>query len=248
MTTAEESLNLFKALNYKNLTEVEPFGWKCPYCNHFTTITKENCRKQVNEGFSKSKDEKHYFISTFILCPNPSCGQVSILASLNFWKRNEYYESPLGKAYKEWQLIPEPRPRTWPDNVPVAIRQDYSEAVLICELSPKASATLSRRCLQGIIRDVYKVNESSLVKEIDKIKDKIDNDTFEIIKMIRKAGNIGAHMEKDISIIIDIDPGDARILIQLIETLIQKWYIDDPKYKQEIENFKIKVEKANLKK
>ena len=66
--------------------------------------------------------------------------------------------------------------------------------------------------------------------------------------MIRKAGNIGAHMEKDISIIIDIDPGDARILIQLIETLIQKWYIDDPKYKQEIENFKIKVEKANLKK
>ncbi|MBF1236903.1 MAG: DUF4145 domain-containing protein [Lautropia mirabilis] len=144
--------------------------------------------------------------------------------------------------------MPEPRPRTWPDNIPVAIRQDYSEAVLICELSPKASATLSRRCLQGIIRDVYKVNENSLVKEIDKIKEKIDKDTLEIIEMIRKAGNIGAHTEKDISIIIDIDPGDARILIQLIETLIQKWYIDDPKYKQKIENLKIKIEKENLKK
>ena len=66
--------------------------------------------------------------------------------------------------------------------------------------------------------------------------------------MIRKAGNIGAHTEKDRAIIIDIDPGDARILIQLIETLIQKWYIDDPKYKQKIENLKIKIEKENLKK
>ena len=248
MHTQEEILDIFKENNYKNLIKVNPFPWKCPHCSNFVTITSENCRRQVNEGFPRSKDEKHYFISTFILCPNPSCGQISLLASLNFWKNNGYDEPPLGKAHKEWQLIPEPRPRTWPDNVPVAVRQDYSQAVLICELSPKASATLSRRCLQGIIRDVYKVNENSLYKEIVKIKDKIDKDTYEIIEMIRKAGNIGTHTEKDISIIIDIDPGDARILIQLIETLIQKLYIDDPEYKQKIENLKIKVEKENIKK
>jgi len=184
MHTQEEILDIFKENNYKNLIKVNPFPWKCPHCSNFVTITSENCRRQVNEGFPRSKDEKHYFISTFILCPNPSCGQISLLASLNFWKNNGYDEPPLGKAHKEWQLIPEPRPRTWPDNVPVAVRQDYSQAVLICELSPKASATLSRRCLQGIIRDVYKVNENSLYKEIVKIKDKIDKDTYEIIEMI----------------------------------------------------------------
>lgn len=248
MHTQEEILHHFKVNNYKNLIKIDPFSWKCPHCSNFITITNENCRRQVNEGFTRSEDEKHYFISTFILCPNPSCGQESLLASLNFWKKNEYHESPLGKAYKEWQLIPEPRPRTWPDNVPVAIRQDYSEAVLICELSPKASATLSRRCLQGIIRDVYKVNERTLSKEIDKIKDKVDEETFKIIETIRQFGNIGAHMERDISIIIDIDPDEAQILIQLIETLIQKWYIDDPKHKQRIEDLTTKAEKAKLKK
>ena len=248
MHTQEEILDIFKENNYKNLTKVNPFSWKCPHCSNFVTITNENCRRQVNEGFPRSKDEKHYFISTFILCPNPNCGQASLLASLNSWKNDGYDESPLGKAYKEWQLIPEPRPRTWPDNVPVAIRQDYSEAVLICELSPKASATLSRRCLQGIIRDVHKVNERTLAKEIDKIKDKVNEETFNIIETIRQVGNIGAHMERDISIIIDIDPDEAQILIQLIETLIQKWYIDDPKHKQRIEDLKTKAEKANLKK
>ncbi|MCC7300620.1 MAG: DUF4145 domain-containing protein, partial [Verrucomicrobia bacterium] len=108
---------------------------------------------------------------------------------------------------------------------PAAIVADYNEACLIQEASPKASATLSRRCLQGIIRDFWKVKAGRLVDEIEQIKDKTDPLTWEAIDSVRKVGNIGAHMEKDIDLIVDVDPSEAELLIGLIETLIRDWYV-----------------------
>jgi len=32
-------------------------------------------------------------------------------------------------------------------------------------------------------------------------------------------------MEKDINTIIDVDPKEAQLLIELIETLIEEWYV-----------------------
>lgn len=41
-----------------------------------------------------------------------------------------------------------------------------------------------------------------------------------------QGGNIGAHMEKDINIIVDVEPDEAQLLIGLIEQLIDDWYVD----------------------
>ena len=46
--------------------------------------------------------------------------------------------------------------------------------------------------------------------EIDAIKDKVDPLTWKSIDATRKIGNIGAHMEKDINLIVDVDPKEAR--------------------------------------
>ena len=43
---------------------------------------------------------------------------------------------------------------------------------------------------------------------------------------MRKIGNIGAHMEKDINLIVDIEEGEAQALIELIELLFEEWYIE----------------------
>ena len=55
---------------------------------------------------------------------------------------------------KEWQLCPEPtgKPSLLKDYILEAILEDYKEACLIKDKSPKAAATLARRCLQGMIR------------------------------------------------------------------------------------------------
>ena len=93
------------------------------------------------------------------------------------------------------------------------------------DLSPKASATLSRRCLQGMIRDFWNITKNSLYEEISELKDKIPAKQWEVLNGIRSIGNIGAHMEKDINTIVDIDPNEAERLIRVIELLIEKWYV-----------------------
>ena len=113
----------------------------------------------------------------------------------------------------------------FPSFIPKAIIVDYEEACLIRDLSPKASATLSRRCLQGIIRDFWSIKKGRLVDEINAIEDKVDPITWQAIDSVRSIGNIGAHMEKDIDLIIDVEPEEAQLLIGLIEILIKDWYI-----------------------
>ena len=42
---------------------------------------------------------------------------------------------------------------------------------------------------------------------------------------VREVGNIGAHMEKNINQIVDVDPDEAQLLIKLIEMLVNETYI-----------------------
>lgn len=115
--------------------------------------------------------------------------------------------------------------RHFPDYVPEQIRKDYEEACLIRDLSPKASATLSRRCLQGMIRNFWNITGRNLNDEINQLQEKVSAAQWKAIDALRKIGNIGAHMEKDTDLIIDIAPEEASQLISLIELLIDKWYI-----------------------
>lgn len=112
-----------------------------------------------------------------------------------------------------------------PDYIPSAIRSDYSEAVSLVDLSPKASATLSRRCLQGMIHDFWGINQGNLNREISSLKGKVPDTQWKAIDGLRKIGNIGAHMEQDVSLIVDVEPDEAGKLVKLIELLMQKWYI-----------------------
>ena len=114
------------------------------------------------------------------------------------------------------------------------MREDYLEACLIREKSPKASATLARRCLQGMIRDFCGITKPTLFKEVEELERRVNEDKapkgvepehMAAIDALRKLGNIGAHMEKDISLIIEVDPGEAQALIELIEMLFEEWYV-----------------------
>ena len=84
---------------------------------------------------------------------------------------------------------------------------------------------MARRCLQGMIRDYWRVKAGNLASEIDLIKDKISVAEYRVLNGIRRLGNIGAHMEKDVNLIVDIDPGEAQKLVKVLELLLKDWYI-----------------------
>ncbi|MFN6266942.1 MAG: DUF4145 domain-containing protein [Alphaproteobacteria bacterium] len=164
--------------------------------------------------------------TTFHVCPNSECRKFTLWATL--------YESSFDivrgreeviETLQSWRLMPASSRRNFPDYIPEAIRADYGEACAIKGLSPKASATLARRCLQGMLRDYWKVKPGRLVNEINQIQEKVDPLAWAAIEAVRKLGNIGAHMEKDIDVIVDVDPNEAELLIGLIERLLEDWYI-----------------------
>lgn len=200
------------------------FRWCCPYCNHNTTIVNEN--HQLNRfEFNKGNKYGYQAIKVYVtVCPNPECGEYALEMSLHDHVQDGQGYKDL-KAKRQWRLMPATTSKPMPPYVPAAITADYEEACAIKILSPKASATLSRRCLQGMIRDFFDVKKNRLIDEIEAIRDKVDPSTWAAIDAVRQIGNIGAHMEKDIDLIIDVDPEEAELLINLIESLVQDWYI-----------------------
>jgi len=76
-----------------------------------------------------------------------------------------------------------------------------------------------------MIRNFWNITKPRLIEEILALEDKVDPQTWEAIDAVRIIGNIGAHMEKDISLIVDVDPDEAQLLIELIETLMTEWYV-----------------------
>lgn len=196
--------------------------WTCPFCNRACTLG-ENDIKFAQKTIYISEDYGHYLCNYKIrICPSLDCRELSITGHI--------YSSDIhGNAQKklhEWQLIPESNSKPFPEYIPEQIRGDYSEACLIKDKSPKASATLSRRCLQGIIRDFWGIKKKNLFEEIAALEEKVDSTTWEAIDSVRKVGNIGAHMERDVNVIIDVDSEEASLLIWLIETLFEEWYVE----------------------
>jgi hypothetical protein len=100
-----------------------------------------------------------------------------------------------------------------------------------------------------MIRGFFGVSKARLVEEIEAIKNKVDLTTWAAIDAVRSIGNIGAHMEKDIDVIVDVDPGEAEELIKLIELLIEDWYVNKHKREAQLKAvLKIKAEKDAAKK
>jgi hypothetical protein len=200
-------------------------NWTCPHCEHAVTLSPSRRSIDWHTLTIENVEGRQSLVSSFYVCPNVKCNQVTLIASLHQSMRKADGSEISRQLLRQWNLIPSAVAKSFPDYIPKAILDDYAEACEIVALSPKASATLSRRCLQGIIRDFWKVKPGRLVDEIDAIKDRTDSETWDAITAVRKLGNIGAHMEKDINVIVDVDPAEAGLLVGLIETLLKEWYV-----------------------
>ncbi|WP_031289894.1 DUF4145 domain-containing protein [Pseudoalteromonas agarivorans] len=204
---------------------MDSFSWQCPYCDRTATITESNYSRSRHLVEKNTKDARVAIFTSVVVCPNSNCKEYAISAELYLWRWNGSNWGVDGDPILNWSLKPQSESIQFPDYIPQAILSDYGEACLIRDLSPKASATLSRRCLQGMIRDFFTVKGRTLFDEINSIKEHVDPLTWDAIDAVRSIGNIGAHMEKDINVIIDVDQSEALLLIGLIESLIQDWYI-----------------------
>lgn len=191
-------------------------GFRCPFCGQIMSVgSLTHSSKNVSFFANTSYDIPQLRVDIY-KCPNDSCNEETVFVS----GENGYIGGKTILVYPESGAI------RFPEYIPGAIRSDYEEACAILNKSPKASATLARRCLQGMIRDFWEIKKNRLIDEINALQGKIPAAQWMAIDALRQLGNIGAHMEKDVNTIVDIDEGEADKLLQLIELLMEKWYIN----------------------
>lgn len=213
-------------------------GWICPFCNWAQPQTAEQYQSRtiaIEFGESAIANPRWHLEARG--CVNPDCRQMSASAMII---REDWLQSGAGRrrgnvSMAFTRMLPRGASKPQPSYIPEALRDDYSEACAIRDLSPKAAATLVRRCLQGMIRDFCGIDDKrTLYAEIEALRKIIDEgrapsgvtaESVEAIDQVRGIGNIGAHMEHDINLIVDVDPDEAQMLIELVEMLFAEWYV-----------------------
>ncbi|WP_367303975.1 DUF4145 domain-containing protein [Sphingobium xenophagum] len=210
--------------------------WTCPYCQTAQVVVpSQRSLKTSLVGIENLSEGRVGFSIESIGCANSDCSRLTVFVAL---RRVHPSYSPdrldFDSCYQEWNFLPEGSAKPQPNYIPAPLLEDYAEACRIRTLSPKASATLSRRCLQGMIRDFCGISKSTLLQEITELRKRVDegdapkgvnSEAVDAIDQVRGIGNIGAHMEKDINLIIPVDADEAQVLIQLIEMLFEEWYV-----------------------
>jgi len=211
--------------------------WHCPFCNTDQTVTDEARQVALADLTLENADGPRRLVVKYVVCTNPRCRKFSLSVSLHS-REIAGNRSYTGKQLKSWNLVPPSRARAFPVPLPQSIIEDYNEACLAEELSPKVSAALARRCLSTMLRDFWRVQPGRLGDEFRQVRANVDPLTWEAIESVRKTGMIGARMESEGAQILDAEPNEAKMLIGLIETLIQDWYVTREERRKRLEDIR----------
>lgn len=199
---------------------------KCPHClDGFFEDWQDHALKADSEGVWK-----------FRFCKCPSCRKFICLLVKSKWIKTSSGSTSYLKEVKTYLVRPRAISRSpISKEIPEKYSEDYKEACLVLSDSPKASAALSRRCLQNLLREVAKVKHANLSDEIQQVIDSktIPSHLSESIDAIRNIGNFAAHPIKSEKAgeIINVEPGEAEWSLDVLEALFDFYFVQPAKLK-----------------
>lgn len=130
-----------------------------------------------------------------------------------------------------------------PASVEPEIKSDYDEARHVLAFSAKASAALSRRCLQHVLRKKLGIKNATLEREISeaRTREEFSKPTRDALDHVRRVGNWAAHPtygrgEQDTGrelespdadpalVLIEVTPKEARYTLEVVELVFRDLY------------------------
>lgn len=107
-----------------------------------------------------------------------------------------------------------------------SIAADYLEAADLLSISAKASAALSRRCLQHLIREKVGIRSKDLYHEIEELQKQVPSWLAGDLHYPREIGNAAAHplLNKHTGEIVDVEPVEAEWALSVLERLFDFFY------------------------
>ena len=197
---------------------------KCPHCLHQVTVAADTINLVHDEA---GKDH----VATMWGCPNPECRKLVLMHRVGTIRVRGQGRAVVDfiDAQPARLMVPRSGARPVPASVPNLIADDYREAAEVMPISPKASAALSRRCLQNTIRETKGIKKGSLEQEIDEViaKGMVSSALGEQLDAVRQIGNFAAHPIKSTSTgdIVAIEPGEAEWNLDVLDGLFEEWFV-----------------------
>jgi len=196
---------------------------KCPHCQHIVYF--DNPRRFFNgvnphpiHLITISEDEQEVISVYSSECPN--CKRPIVVAKIEIGQK-----PPVYRLVHPFNVV-----RTVPPEVPKEIREDFLEAAAVLPISEKASAALSRRCLQNLLTDRgYK--EDNLNEQIKKALKDLPPRIGENLDAVRVIGNFAAHpmKYKETGLIVGVEPEEANWTLDVLEELFEYFYVQPKK-------------------
>lgn len=191
---------------------------KCPHCTIeiHPAFNRENLNGGQRMGFEDGKTT--FFHCSYMECPSCHRGIIYL---------NKTTE---GSRHPEVTLIfPKGSSRQKAaKEVPIELATDFDEAGTVLDISTKASAALSRRCLQQLLR-MQGFTQHDLAKAIDAVlaSKTIPSQLAQNLDAIRNIGNFAAHPIKDTNsgAIVEVEPEEAEWNLDVLEGLFDHYYV-----------------------
>ena len=209
-----------------------------------------HCPKEYHPTEEKKilgQDEDGVWAVFYYLCP--ACNRYNCFLSNGDWGNvpdlgldmiNEKSRIPIRPLGHGRPLCPE--------DVTEEIADDYTESCKVIHLSAKASAALSRRCLQNLLREKANITPGKLYNEIQQVIDSCQLPIYlaESIDAIRVVGNFAAHPIKSerTGEIIPVEPGEAEWNLDVLELLFDFYFVQPEALRKKREALNEKLNEA----
>lgn len=161
-------------------------------------------------------------------CPN--CEKLIVLLYSGKFSDSDPFEAPY--FAKSRYTIIEPinsYKKLYDPRIPNSYRKDFNESSSVLSLSPKASAAITRRMLQHILREHYKISKKDLYQEIEEFLrlEGLPSHISESVDAIRNVGNFAAHpiKFKNTGEIVDVEAGEAEWQLSVLEAILDFTFV-----------------------
>lgn len=165
-------------------------------------------------------------------CPNPECGKLILYLVLGSEEHIGIGFHSQGFDNVKQSVMVHPKGsnrRPVPSEVPTMLADDYNGACLVLPDSAEASAALSRRCLQNLLREKAGVKHTELADEIQQVIDSgtLPSHLIDVIDAVRNVGNFGAHpiKSKKTGEILPVEPQEAEWNLDVLEAFFDFYFV-----------------------
>lgn len=176
----------------------------------------------------------------------PECGKLIVrLLHSNTCHQEALDEFELGYIDQEELIYPKAAAgKTLNDAIPQQYIDLYRESEQVNEISPRASATLSRYLLQMMLHEELQISERNLEEEIKELE-KVPNVPSELVTMLqvmRRISNFGAHPKKSThsNEIVEVEMGESEVMLELLAELFDYIFVKPNQQKEFLKNIEEK--------